>query len=177
MNFDDGETGAQGADGGGGEIADYFFNSLLVERGGRRVVGGREGDGAGSNGLPAAFGCGEERAGSPRHARAGFASGVGELNAGERALGAEESGDARKEFDVVVFVDSEILRGDAAFGGDGAGFGEDEGGAADGARAEMNEVPIVGETVGAGILAHRGNHDAVAKFCVANLEWVEDVHW
>jgi len=75
----------------------------------------------------------------------------------------EEVGDALEAGDVVVGVDAEVVRGDAGLGADGVGFSEDEGGAADGAAAEMDEVPVVGESVGGGVLAHRGDRDAVGK--------------
>ena len=74
---------------------------------------------------------------------------------------------------MIVLPDTEILRADAAFGGYGAGFGEDEGGATDGAAAEMDEVPVAGEAVGAGVLAHGGDDDAVAEEDVANLQFIE----
>jgi hypothetical protein len=37
----------------------------------------------------------------------------------------------------------------------------------------MDEVPIAGEAIGAGVLAHGGDYDAVAEEDVANLQWVE----
>ena len=46
-------------------------------------------------------------------------------------------------------------------------------GAADGAAAEMDEVPVVGEAVGAGILAHGRDDDAVAEEDIANLQFIE----
>jgi len=84
-------------------------------------------------------------------------------------LAQEKFCDAGEEGDVLVFPDAEILRADATLGGDSAGFGEDEGGAANGTAAEMDEVPIAREAVGAGILAHGGDDDAVAEEDVANL--------
>jgi len=81
--------------------------------------------------------------------------------------------DAREEGDVIVFPNAEILRADAAFGGDGARFGENQGGAAYGAAAEMDEMPVVREAIGAGILAHGGDDNAVAEEDVANLQFIE----
>ena len=61
-----------------------------------------------------------------------------------------------------VGPEAEVLRGDPADGGDCGGFGEDQRGAADGVAAEVHEVPRAGEAVGgAGVLAHRGDEDAV----------------
>jgi hypothetical protein len=76
---------------------------------------------------------------------------------------------------VVVAPDAEIAGGDAGFGADGVGFGDDEGGAADGAAAEMDEVPVVGEAVDGGVLAHGRDGDAVGQGEAAQLEGSEEV--
>ncbi len=76
MDFDYLETGLLGACGGIREIFDYSFNSGSIERGGLRVGVG-EGDGAGGDGLPAAFGFRDEAAALPGARGAGFASSVG----------------------------------------------------------------------------------------------------
>ena len=47
-------------------------------------------------------------------------------------------------------------------------------GAADGAAAEVDQVPVVGESVGAGILAHRRHGDAVAQRDVAQWQRIEE---
>ena len=65
--------------------------------------------------------------------------------------------------DVLVLPEAEVLGADAAFGGDGGGFGEDEGRAADGAAAEVDEMPVVGEAVLAGVFAHGRDDDAVGE--------------
>ncbi len=73
----------------------------------------------------------------------------------------QEGGDALELRDVVVLPDAEVAGRDAGFGADGIGFGDDETGAADGAAAEMNEVPVIGEAVHGGVFAHGGYGDAV----------------
>ena len=97
--------------------------------------------------MPATFG-GRDGAGClPRHGHAGFAAGVGELDAGVGTVLVEEGGDALELGDVLVLPDAEVAGSDAGFGADGGGFGDDEAGAADGAAAEVDEVPVVGEAV------------------------------
>ena len=76
---------------------------------------------------------------------------------------------------MLVFPDAEVAWSDAAFGVDGIGFGEDEGGAADGAAAEVDEVPVVSEAVGGGVLAHGRDGDAVGEGEAAELEGGEEV--
>jgi hypothetical protein len=64
---------------------------------------------------------------------------------------------------VRVFPDAEIGRGDAAFWDDGGGFKDDQARAALGAAAEVDAMPIGGEAVLRGVLAHGRNADAVGK--------------
>jgi hypothetical protein len=162
VDLDEVEPGLEGAVGGEGEVGDDLVEAGAVEGGGK-AVGLVEGDGGGRNGLPATFGGGNEAGPLPGDGHAGFPAGVGELGSGEGAVVMEEVGDALEAGDVVVGVDAEVVRGDAALGADGVGLGEDEGRAADGAAAEMDEVPVVGESVGGGVLAHRRNGDAVGE--------------
>ena len=95
--------------------------------------------------------------------RARLAAGVRQLHARDAALRVNEADDAREHGDVLVFPDAEILRADAAFGRDRRGFGHHQPGAADGAAAEMHEVPVIGEPVVARVLAHRRDEDAIGK--------------
>lgn len=73
----------------------------------------------------------------------------------------QKGGDAGEFGDVLVLPQAEIVGADAAFGTDSGGFGHDQAGSADGAAAEMDEVPFVGEAVGGTVLAHRRDRDAV----------------
>ncbi len=99
----------------------------------------------------------------PGPARARLPAGMRELDTGQRLLRVDEANDAREAGDVAVVVDAEILRADAPIGGDGRRFGHHQRGAADGARGEMHEVPVVREPVNARVLAHRRNDDAVGQ--------------
>ena len=168
VDFDHFETGMQSASCGSSEIFYHALNSGGIERQRLRVGVGKR-DGAGRDGFPSALRFGDEASVLPGARCAAFASGVGELNSGDGSLPQQKLGDAREEGDVVVFPDAEILRADAAYGGDGAGFGEDQRGAADGAAAEMDEMPVVRKAIAAGILAHGRDDDAVAQEDLANL--------
>src|SRR5580698_8654075 len=163
MDLDDVEAGAIGAGSGGTEGLGDGGDSGAVELVGLRVIGG-EGDGGGGEDIrPAALVGSLDAVAGPGAIRAGFAAGVGELDSGARALGMKEGGDAGQGRDVLVLPEAEILGADAAFGGDGGGFGEDEGCAADGAAAEVDEMPVVREAVVAGVFAHGGDDDAVGE--------------
>ena len=72
-----------------------------------------------------------------------------------------------------------VAGGDAAFGDDGGGLGDDEAGAAEGAAAEVDEVPVVGEAVVRGVFAHGGDDDAVGEMDRAKSKrrrrgWLDD---
>ena len=126
VNLDDVEAGADRRGRGGAEGLSDGGDTGAVELVGLRVIGG-ERDGAGGEDVgPAAASGAIDAFAAPRAPGAGFASGVGELDSGTRALGVEEGGDTGERRDVLVLPEAEILRADAAFGSDGGGFGEDE---------------------------------------------------
>ena len=153
VDLDEVEAGGEGAVGCCDEVGDDLVHAGAVEGGGEGV-GLVEADGGGGDGLPATFGGGDGADLLPWDGHAGFAAGVGELGAGVGAVLVQEGGDALELGDVLVFPDAEIAGGDAAFGADGVGFGDDEAGTADGAASEVDEVPVVGKAVYAGVFAH-----------------------
>ena len=142
----------------------------------RLRIGVRELHGAGRHDVgPAAFAFRDRAVTAPRAIGARLAAGMRELHARDAALRVHEADDACQHLDVIVLPDAEIFRTDAAFGCDRGGFGEDQAGAADGAAAEVHEVPVVGETVGAGVLAHRRDEHAIGEGQVANRQRIEEV--
>jgi hypothetical protein len=104
----------------------------------------------------------------PRALHASLASGVRELNRCVCALPVQEVHDPGERGNVVVLPDAEVVRGDSSFGKDGGGFREDEACTSDGTAAQMDQVPVVGEAVAAGVLAHRRDSDAVGQSEIAN---------
>lgn len=170
VNLDDVETGAIGADGGGAKGLDDGSDAGVVQLMRLRIVG-REGDGRGSENVgPAAVVGGLHAFAAPRAIGARLAAGVGKLNAGVRALGAQESRNAGERRDVLVLPEAQILEADAAFGSDGRGLSEDQASATDGAAAEVDKMPVIGKAVLAGVLAHGRDDDAVGKGDGANLQ-------
>jgi hypothetical protein len=98
---------------------------------------------------------------------------VRQLDPGLAALRVDEADDPRQHRDVLVLPDAEVLRADAPFGRDGRGLGKDQRRAADGAAAEVDQVPVVREPVVAGVLAHRGHEDAAPEIDAAQHERIE----
>lgn len=88
---------------------------------------------------------------------------MGELNASAHALTVDELDDAVEAGDVVVFVDAKVIGRNSAFREDGGGFEHDESSSALRTAAEMDHMPIVGEAVVGGVLAHGRDSDAVGK--------------
>ncbi len=170
VDFDDLETGGEGAAGGGGEGVNQGFDF----GGGEGVGDGvaiAEGDGAGGHHLPAVgLAGGDGKAAVPGEFAAGFAAGVGELDGGDGALGFKERDDAAEGFDVGVGPEAEVAEGDAAGGFDGGGFDHNEAGATGGAGAEVDEMPIVGEAIDGGVFTHGRDGDAVGEGDAADGE-------
>jgi hypothetical protein len=100
---------------------------------------------------------------------------MGELGASVGAVLVEKGSDALEFRDVLVFPDAKISRCDAAFGADGVGFRDDEASTANSAAAEVNQMPVVGKAIDAGVFAHGGDGDTVWQSEAAELERLEEV--
>jgi hypothetical protein len=145
-----------------------------VERLRRRVVVGK-GLGARRERGPAAGILGDLAVAGPGTVSAGLASGVRQLDAGDRALLIDEVRGAGEGLEMAVAPNTQVLWGYAALRRDCGCFGEHQAGAADGTAGEMHEVPVVGHALARGILAHRRDADAIAEGDVAQAEFVEQM--
>ncbi len=164
------ESGGEGAACGLGESVDDGIDS------GEREsfwnwIGCAERDRAGGDRLQSAgFDRNRRAVILPRHVAACFSSGVGDLDAGNRAMFFDECGNALQHRDVFVFIDAVIAGADASARFDGGGFHDDEPSAAYRAAAEVHEVPIGRESVNAGVLTHGRDGDAIAIVDLADCE-------
>ncbi len=141
----------------------------------RRRVSPAERDRARPDGPPPPLRLGNAALPGPRAIDVGLPPGVGELNAWDGALRPDEPGDPLQRLEVLFAPDAEILRRNPSFGRDRRRLGEDEARAADRSGGEMGEMPVIGKTVVAGILAHRRHADAIGEGDVAQSEIVEQV--
>ncbi len=98
-----------------------------------------------------------------------------DLHAGHCSLTLEEMRDSRKELDVRVTPDSQILRADAPFRRYCGGFGKYETCTAHGAAPQVHEVPVICESILAGIFAHRRDGNAVRQRDTTNCKRIEYV--
>src|SRR5439155_11410540 len=88
----------------------------------------------------------------PWAACARFADGVGQLHSGHASLFMNKTNDSTQHLDVLVVPDAEVLGTDASLGKNGGYLGQNEAGATNRAAPEMNEMPVVRESVAARIL-------------------------
>src|SRR5665213_456794 len=95
----------------------------------------------------------------PGNKRTRLAPGVRQLDAWHRPLSANERRGAGKRSNVVVLPDTQVAGRDPAMLFDRGGFGHDERGPTYSAAAQVDQVPIRGKTILAGVLAHRRNRD------------------
>ena len=100
---------------------------------------------------------------------------MGQLNAGDRPLGVDESGDPRQRFDVLLAPDAHVPGGNPSLGGDGGRLDHDKSDPARGSAAEVDQVPVVGQPVVGAVLAHRRHHDPIAKRDAPDRQRAEQV--
>ena len=87
----------------------------------------------------------------------------------------DEAGDPRKRFHMLVAPYSHVPRRDPSRGGDGRRLHHDESDSADRPASEMDEVPVVRQTVNRTVLAHRRHRDPIAKRDVPDRQRTEHV--
>jgi hypothetical protein len=168
------EAREHGAAGGGGECTDDRGDVLLGHRPrGEGSLG--EGDRARGDGLPAAGRDRHAGAALPGNRGARLPSGVGQLHARDGAPLLEEAHDARQELDVVVLPQTEVARADPPPRLDRRCLGHHQPRASHRARAEVHQMPVVGETVLGTVLAHRRDADAIGQRDGAHGERFEEV--
>ena len=172
VDLDEVETGAHRPFGCVGPGADEALDAVVVERL-RHMPAGREGDGRRRYGLPGVLFGGERTAALPGTLGGGLTAGMAELDAeagagrchaarrGKRTLG--------RRF-VVIGVEAEAAVGDAAVAFDSCRLDGDHAGARHGERHPVLDVPVGRRTVVGGILAHRGDGDAVGHDHAADAE-------
>jgi hypothetical protein len=93
---------------------------------------------------------------------------VSQLDTGDSALGGNEAGYALQGFDLFIVPQTKILSGDPAVGGHRRGFGKNQAGTAHGTTAKVNKMPVIGQPIDAGVLAHRRDRDAVEQRQLTN---------
>ena len=127
-------------------------------------------------GRPAAFVGAQRLAAAPGHVARCLAPGVAELH-GDRHAGVATHGrqPARQRGLVVVRVEAEVGRRDAAFGLDRGGLDDEQPGARHGQLAQVHQVPVAGIAVLDGVLAHRRDDDAVGQRQRAEGEGIEEM--
>ena len=175
MDLDDAKTSIACAPRGRGKCSDDFANAIARERLRHRIIFGERNRARRHDVFPAAFALRNRAVTFPRPARARFAAGVRQLHPGDAALLVNEMNDARQRLDVIVTPDAEVLWTDTALRQDRRRFGDHQSRAADRTAAEMDKVPVVSAAIGARVLTHRRDKDAIGEFQIADRERIEQV--
>ncbi|MNS90482.1 hypothetical protein D3C72_1245340 [compost metagenome] len=79
---------------------------------------------------------------------------MGQLNAWHGALRGNKAGDALQRRNLRIVPQPQVLGSNPAIGSDRRGFGKNQSGTAHRAAAQMNQVPVIGQAIDTGILAH-----------------------
>ena len=153
--LDDAKAGIACATRRGGKRGDDFPNAIARERLRLWIIFGERNRTRRHDIFPAAFALRNGAVAFPRPARARFAAGVRQLHSGDAALVVNETNDTPQRLDMSIAPDAKVLRTDAALGQDRGRFGHHQSRAADRATAEMDEMPVVRQTVAARVLTHR----------------------
>lgn len=175
VNFNDPEARFPSSTGGCYECSSDFPDSIDGERLRHRIGIGKTQCAWSDNILPPTGAFGDRSLTIPWPIGTRFASGMGQLHSGYAALPMNEADDPRQRLNMIVLPDTKILRTDTSVGKNGSCLGEHQCGATDGAAAQMDEMPVVCVSVGAGVFAHRRNKYAVRKCNIANRERIKQV--
>ena len=149
---------------GGDEVALHAGDVFLGHGFRHARHAGAEGDcGRGDGGPSARIGLGDVVVALPGEVGAGFAAGMGDLDAGHAAGGLDRGDGGAEGIGLGVVPEAEAARGDAAFGGDARRLDDQQAGAAAREGGEVNLVPVIQDAVLGHVLAHRRDRDAVAE--------------
>ena len=99
----------------------------------------------------------------PRHVATCLPARMRDLETDLLSLAVDESHDPRQRLNVIVLPHSQASRRNTTIGLNSSGLDQDQCHAATCSTAEMDEVPVIRETIRGNILAHRGHHDSVGQ--------------
>ncbi len=116
---------------------------------------------------------GERAIAVPGARHACLAPGVRELDRRDGALCTDEGRDARQAGNLRVRPEPDVAVGDAAARLDGGRLDKDDARAALCELAQVHEMPVVHQALQCAVLAHRGDHDAIARANAAQLDRFE----
>src|SRR6266576_393965 len=157
------------------ESGDYFLNAIRGESLRHGIVIGERKCARGHNIFPTSFVFRNRSLPFPWPICTGLASGMRQLHAGDTALFMDETDDPSQRLNVPVTPDTKVLRTDAALGKNGRCLSKHQSSAAHCLPAQMDEVPVIGVPIAAGVLAHRRDENAICKLEISNRERIKKV--
>src|SRR3954470_10256669 len=118
---------------------------------------------AGGHRRPSAVGNCYGLSSFPGEAGAGLSSGVRELDTRNGALPFDKPGDPRQRGDVLILPKTQVSGADAAFGRYRSCLDNNKRGSSNRTAAQVNQMPVGGETIVARVLAHGRYRNAIAE--------------
>jgi hypothetical protein len=88
---------------------------------------------------------------------------VGELNAGSRTILMHKFNNPLERRDLRIFPQAHVAGADTAFRGNSGCFDNDQACSAHCTAAQVDQVPVRGKAILAGVLAHGRNRDAIGE--------------
>ena len=116
-----------------------------------------EGHRAWSNGRPTSIRRLYRFSPDPGNGATALATGMGQLNTGDRPMFGEGGSDWLERLGMRIAPEAVILGTDSSFPADCSGLDHDQTSSTHGARAIMNQMPVVDQAIPAGILTHSYN--------------------
>ena len=110
----------------------------------------------------------------PRALHAGLAPGVSDLDCRHRTVVFNERNGALQRMGVFRGPNAQVSVRDPALRGYGSRFGEHDSGTTHRELGKVGEMPVIGQPVHGGILAHRRDRQTIADLKLAELEGAEE---
>jgi len=155
------------------ESGDDFLNAVDGEHLRHGIVIGKRYWAGGYDILPTTSVFGNRPVTFPGPVCTGLASSMRQLHTGYTALLMNEPDYPGQRFNVIVTPDTKVLRTDAGLGKNGSRLGKHQSSSAYRPAAQMNKMPIVRVSIGAGVLAHRRDENTICKRKIPNGKWIK----
>jgi hypothetical protein len=98
---------------------------------------------------------------------------MGQLDRGHGAMILDEPSDGSPSFNLSVVPDSGVGSRDSPIRIHRRGFGHDETRATNRATTQVDQMPVVRDTLLSGVHTHRGDTNSVSEFDVADFDGIE----
>src|SRR6266850_5927837 len=175
VNLDYLEARFTGTARGGGKSRNDVLDAVDRESYWHRILIGKTQRARSNDIAPTPFTFGNPAVPFRRRVSAGLATGMRQLHPSYAALLMNKPDDSSQRLNVIVHPDAQVLRTNPALRKNRSRLGKNQSSPAYGPAAQMHKMPVVGVSVRAGVLAHRGNKYAVRKRNIPNCERIKQM--